>query len=326
VELLMKARPQVSLTQRQDIFRNKKVVVTGGTGSFGHVVIQQLLETPVAAVTVFSRDEEKQLDMEREYKDARLSFVIGDVRDYVRVADTVTGVDIVYHAAALKIIPTCEKHPIESIQTNLIGTLNVKKACADTKVKKAIFISTDKAVKPVNVYGMSKALAERLWLSYSAPCDTIFAAVRYGNVIGSRGSIIPYYRDLLKRREPFPITSALMTRFLITLEQAIDLVFYATLRMAKGQIFVPKIPACKITDLAVAMGGKDYPTKIVGIRPGEKIDEVLISEEEIRRTRVEKDYYVIEPHGTAQKQELQEEYTSANTSQLTVEGIKELIA
>ncbi len=321
----MKGKMQIPLRQRQEIFKDKKVVVTGGTGSFGHVVIRRILEAPVAAVTVFSRDEEKQLDMEREYKDPRLSFVIGDVRDYQRILDAVTGVDVVYHAAALKIIPTCEKHPVESIQTNLVGTMNVKKACSEAKVKKAIFICTDKAVKPVNVYGMSKALAERLWLSYSAPCDTVFAAVRYGNVIGSRGSIVPYFKELLKTHEPFPITSPLMTRFLITLEQAIELVFYATLHMEKGQIFVPKIPACKITDLATAMGGKDYPTKITGIRPGEKLDEVLISEEEIRRTRILEDYYVIEPHGTRQEQELQEEYTSANTTQLSIEGIRELI-
>jgi FlaA1/EpsC-like NDP-sugar epimerase len=315
----------MTLKERKELLDNKDILVTGGTGSFGHSIIARILETPVSSVTVFSRDEEKQLDMEREFKDSRLNFTIGDVRDYNRIADAVAEVDIVYHAAALKIIPTCEKHPSESISTNLLGSVNVKKACLEAGVSKAVFISTDKAVKPVNVYGMSKALAERAWLCIDSPCTTIFAVVRYGNVIGSRGSVVPYFKELLKRKEPFPITSPEMSRFLITLDQAIDLVFYTTLHMKNGEIFVPRIPACRVTDLAEAMGGKDYPIKITGIRPGEKIAEVLISEEEIRRTRILKGFYIIEPHGVTENQELCEEYTSENTMQLNVKEIEELI-
>lgn len=308
-----------------DFFKGKHVLITGGTGSFGHTIVRELLKLDASKVTVYSRDEEKQLDMEREHNTSRLDFVIGDIRDRVRIEDAVANADIVYHAAALKIIPTCEKHPIESINTNLVGTINVRAACQKQNVGRAVFVSTDKAVKPVNVYGMSKALAERAWLSCNSPCKTLFAIVRYGNVVGSRGSIVPYFKDLIKRGEPLPITSPRMTRFLITLEQAINMVFFATKNMRGGEIFIPRIPACKITDLAVAMGGRDYPTKIVGIRPGEKIDEVLISEEEIRRTRVSKDYYIIEPYGVVKNPELTKEYTSENTTQLNIEEIKELI-
>jgi UDP-N-acetylglucosamine 4,6-dehydratase len=322
---LITARANMTIEERNKLFDDKNVVIIGGTGSFGHFIIRKILETPVHQVIVFSRDEEKQLDMDREFKTARLKFVIGDIRDCDRVINAVVGADIVYHAAALKIIPTCEKHPTEAISTNLLGTINVKHACAKENVPKAIFVSTDKAVKPVNTYGMTKALAEKTWLSNDSPCKTVFAAVRYGNVIGSRGSIVPYFKELIAQREPLPITSPQMSRFLITLEQAINLVFFATKYMSQGEIFVPNIPACKITDLATAMGGKNYPTKVVGIRPGEKIMEVLISEEEIRRTRVLRHFFIIEPHGRLKDSELAEEFTSENTRQLNIKEIQELI-
>ncbi|HKZ94878.1 MAG TPA: polysaccharide biosynthesis protein [Candidatus Bathyarchaeia archaeon] len=308
-------------------FKGKHIFITGGTGSFGHTIVGELLKLDVSKVTVYSRDEEKQLDMEGEFSDPRLDFVIGDVRDYDRLRETIKPrTDIVYHAAALKVIPTCEKHPLEAVKTNLLGSINVRKACLEKDVGKALLISTDKAVKPVNAYGMTKALAEKIWISDMKGLSTLFSVVRYGNVVGSRGSVVPYFQNLMSQKKPLPITDRRMSRFLITLKQAINLVFKATATMVGGEIFVPKIPACKVTDLAEAMGGNDYPITITGIRPGEKIAEVLISEEEIRRTKDLEKYFVIEPHGSAKTQELLEEYTSENTTQLKIEEIKELIS
>ena len=309
-----------------DFFKGKHVFITGGTGSFGHTIVRELLNFAVSTVTVYSRDEEKQLDMEREFSDPRLDFIIGDVRDHDRLREMITPrTDILYHAAALKVIPTCEKHPSEAIKTNLLGSVNIRKACLEKTVSKALLISTDKAVKPVNTYGMTKALAEKVWISDPKALSTLFSVVRYGNVVGSRGSVVPYFQNLISMGKPLPITDRRMSRFLITLKQAINLVFKATATMVGGEIFVPKIPACKVTDLAEAMCGKDYPLRITGIRPGEKIAEVLISEEEIKRTKDLEGLYIIEPHGVTETQGLHEEYTSDNTSQLSVKEIKELI-
>ncbi len=302
-------------------FDAKSVFITGGTGSFGHHIVRELLKTKVATITIFSRDEEKQLEMSREFPDDRIKFVIGDVRDRERVFE-VLNADYVYHAAALKIIPTCEANPTEAYKTNLVGTLNVRDAAIANRVKRAILISTDKAVKPVNTYGMSKALGEKLWLIH-APL-TVLTVVRYGNVLGSRGSVVPYFTELIKQGKPIPVTHPSMSRFFLTLQEAIELVFYATTTGSGGEVFVKRSPACKITDLAIAMVGSDYPITNIGIRPGEKIAEVLISEEEIRRTEEQNEYYVVHPYDSYHSS-MKEEFTSDIARQLDVSEIISLL-
>jgi FlaA1/EpsC-like NDP-sugar epimerase len=301
------------------VFKDKSILVTGGTGSFGSFIVPELLKRDVKEVVVFSRDEEKQLDMRRKISDERLRFVIGDVRDRDSVLDALN-VDIVFHAAALKVIPTCEAFPVENFKTNVLGTWNVKQACLANCVEKALFISTDKAVKPVNAYGMAKALAEKIWLCNH---DAKFCAVRYGNVIGSRGSVVPFFKTLIERGKPLPITDPKMTRFLITLKQAVSLVFYATENMRGGEIFVPDIPAVNIVTLTHAMM-HTYRLETVGIRSGEKIHECLISEEEYPRAEQFNGVYVVHPYGS-HANSLKTEFTSANARQLTVEETRTLL-
>ena len=308
-------------TTNRDMFAGKSVLVTGGTGSFGHHIVGELLKSEASMITVFSRDEEKQWEMSKEFPDKRMKFVLGDVRDRDRVFE-VLNADYVYHAAALKIIPTCEANPSEAYKTNLLGTLNVHDACKANKVKKTILISTDKAVKPVNTYGMSKALAEKLWLPRDT--QTVFTVVRYGNVLGSRGSIVPFFRELIKQKKPLPVTHRSMSRFLLTLQQGIDLVFFATLTATGGDVFVYKSPASKITVLAKAMAGDDYPIQEIGIRPGEKISEILISEEEVRRTEERNDYYIVHPHGSYSSS-MKDEFSSDNATQLSAEEILSML-
>lgn len=304
---------------------NKTVLVTGGTGSFGNFITRELLKSGVNEVRIFSRDEEKQLKMSRKFEDERLKFIIGNVRDYERVLEATTGVDILYHAAALKIIPYCERHPVECLKTNILGTLNVKRAASECGVQNNIFISTDKASKPVNMYGMTKAVGEKIWLNKEFGSTSKFAVVRYGNVVGSRGSVVPYFRELVEKGEPLPVTHNSMTRFLITLQQAINLVFYATEEMDGGEIFVPDIPACKIVDLVEAIGGEKYPIKLSGVRPGEKIHECLIQEDEFRRIEKAGEYYVIHPYGKYECPEVRKGLTSQNARQLSVEEVRELL-
>lgn len=306
------------------VFNGKRVLVTGGTGSFGNVIVPHLLKETVKEVIVFSRDEEKQFDMRNRIKDNRLKFVIGDVRDRETVLESVDA-DIVYHAAALKIIPAMEEFPLESVKTNLLGTLNVREACLKNNVYLALFISTDKAVKPVNVYGMCKALAEKIWISPHKG-SVLLSAIRYGNVVGSRGSVVPFFLELIRHNRPLPITHPSMTRFWLTLEQAIRLVFTATEQTKGGEIFIPKCPASKITDLATAIAGKDYPIEITGIRPGEKIHETLINEEEMRRIERKRGHFVVKPYGTVHREEdYLNEYTSATAKQLNVEQLRSLL-
>lgn len=301
-----------------------KVLITGGTGSFGHMAVRELIKRDVQEIRIFSRDEEKQLDMRREIHDDRLKFVIGNVRDYEQVSEAVKNVNVIYHAAALKIIPVCEEFPMESIKTNLFGAWNVKKAAIESKVEKSIFIGTDKAVQPVNVYGACKMLGEKMWVQSQAE-HSKFSSVRYGNVVGSRGSVIPFFKELVKKQRPLLITHSDMTRFLITLQQAIDLVFYATEHMSGGEIYVSKLPACRIVDLAKVMAGDDYPLENVGIRPGEKIHEILVSEEEFRRTEEKTGYYIIHPYGRYDSGKVKEEFTSENAERLSAEGMKKLL-
>jgi len=303
------------------MFEGKSVLITGGTGSFGHHMVKELLKTNASAITIFSRDEEKQWEMSREFPDQRMRFVIGDVRDRERVFE-VLNADYVYHAAALKIIPICEANPTEAYKTNLVGTMNVRDACVANNVKRAILVSTDKAVKPVNAYGMSKALAEKVWLMRHPV--TVFTVVRYGNVLGSRGSVVPYFKDLIKEGKPIPVTHTSMSRFFLNLQEAIELVWYATMTGSGGEVFVRRSPACKIADLAIAMAGPDYPIRVIGVRPGEKIAEVLISEEEIRRTEEQNDYYIVHPYG-AYSSSMVGEFTSDTARQLGVSEIASIL-
>lgn len=302
--------------------RDKSVLVTGGTGSFGHSIVSQLLKFDPARIVIFSRDEKKQYDMQNKFEHNKLEFIIGDVRDYQRVYEAMDGIDIAYHAAALKQVPNCEFHPFEAVQTNIIGAENIRRAAIMNNVSVVVTISTDKAVKPVNVMGMTKAVQEKIMLNpKNRNQNTKFMCVRYGNVIGSRGSVIPYFKQRIKEGKFLPVTSYQMTRFLLTLEQAIELVFKATIEGKTGQLYVKKMPACRVVDLARAMSNaitkrEDYPIKEVGIRPGEKIHEVLVSEEEMHRAVETKDYYVICPHGKLKRPKLLgdiKEYTSNNT-------------
>lgn len=279
--------------------KHNRVLITGGTGSFGQYMTRFLLDTGKYYVRIFSRDEQKQEDMRRKFGNKNIDYVIGDVRDYQSVKDATEDIETVLHASALKIITTCEENPLEALKTNTLGTYNVKKACIENEVQKAILISTDKAVKPINFYGMSKAMAEKIFILNNS-VSPVFNVVRYGNVINSRGSVIPYFKQLKDIGKPLPITDKRMTRFLLPLHDAIDLVVYA---MEQGNninqncIYVPKIKSCKVTDLASAVCGKDYPTNEVGIRQGEKLHECLINEDEMTRAEDMGNFFIIRPFG-----------------------------
>ena len=314
----------------------KNILITGGTGSFGHQIVSQLLKFQPNKIVVFSRDEKKQYDMQNEFKENLdiLEFIIGDVRDYTSIYDATKNIDIVYHAAALKQVPNSENHPFEAVKTNVIGAENVRRAAIENEVEVVVAVSTDKAVKPINVMGMTKAIQERLMLNpTNGKWDTKFICVRYGNVIGSRGSVIPFFKERIEKGEFLPITNYEMTRFLLRLEEAIDLVFKATIEGETGQLFVKMMPACYVINLAKVMGkvmtGKDdYPIKEVGIRPGEKIHEVLVSEEEMRRAVETEEHYVIYPYGELKKPSLLRdlnEYTSNNTQMLEDNEIVSLL-
>ena len=303
----------------------KTILITGGTGSFGRWLTRDLLKRNPQEIRIYSRDEEKQLEMNHDFSDPRIKFIIGDVRDYDRLLEATKEVQILYHAAALKIVPMCEDHPLEALKTNTLGTVNVKKVVIRNNVERSLLISTDKAVKPINLYGMTKAIAEKIWVSNEFVTKSKFAVVRYGNVIGSRGSIVPYFNQLIKENKPLPITHSSMTRFLITLQQAVKLVFYATETMQGGEIFVPKLSACNIIDLAKVLGSENYPLEIVGIRPGEKIHECLLQEDEFRRVDETENYYVIYPPGQHDSGKINDEFTSQNAPQLSRKELAKLL-
>lgn len=280
-----------------NIFKNKVVLLTGGTGSFGNEFSEILLKNhDPNAIRIFSRGEKKQLDMANKFKDDRLRFFIGDVRDRERLHRAMTDVDIVVHAAALKQVPACEYNPIEAVLTNINGATNVIDAAIDNRVERVMAISTDKAVHPVNLYGATKMTAEKLFVqgnSYSGAGKTKFSCVRYGNVIGSRGSVIPLFLEQ-KKKGKITVTDEKMTRFWITLERGVNFVINCINKMNGGEIFVPKIASMKIMDLAEAIA-PDAEKKVVGIRPGEKIHEILLTEDEARHSKEFGDYFVIEP-------------------------------
>lgn len=292
------------------IFKDETILITGGTGSFGQYMTKWLLKNSQCnKIIIFSRDEEKQLDMRREIADERVEYEIGDVRDFPRVLEVTNDVDRAFHAAALKIIDTGELYPLEVIKTNIQGTVNVAKACWLSGVESAVLISTDKAVKPINLYGMTKGVAERVWMQYPD-----FSVARYGNVIGSRGSVIPFFQKLVKEGKPLPITSTEMTRFLLPLDRAMDTVMYAVSH--PGVIAIPDIAAASILDIAAAVGGEDYPIEIIGVRQGEKIHECLINEDESRSIE-----FMPKRFDLSESEEL----TSDKARRLTVDEIKELI-
>lgn len=322
------------------ILNNRNILITGGTGSFGHQMVKELMSYKPKTVRIFSRDEDKQHTMKGDLANEpifnKMEFVIGDVREYDRLFAVTKDIDIIFHAAALKQVPTVESHPYEAVKTNIIGAYNVVKAAVARKVKNVVAISTDKAVKPVNAMGMTKALQEKIILSDDLTKDgTKFYCVRYGNVLGSRGSVIPLWDSKIEKNRPLPITHPEMTRFLLTLSQAIDLVFYSIKNGKGGEIFVKKAPASKMVNLARAYaelktGKKNYPLEYVGIRPGEKIDEILVSHEEMRHVEEKKDHFVIKPEIEFDKKSLKksiriQEYGSGTVKPLSVEELIKLM-
>lgn len=303
------------------------ILVTGGTGSFGNRVATHLLAHDPKQIRIYSRDEKKQWEMSRHLPDFR--YIIGDVRDLPRLREAMRGVDMVFHAAALKQVPSCEDYPWEAVKTNVVGSQNVCQAAIEAGVKRVVALSTDKAVKPVNAMGMSKAMMEKIVCSQNLfQSDTVFSCVRYGNVMGSRGSVIPLFRQLIDEGKPLTITVPHMTRFMLTLDQSVDLVLHALTSARGGEIFVRKAPASTVIDLARVMcrkyskQGADHSIQVVGIRPGEKIHEVLVNEYELLRSTEDDTYYHIHPEyrvdsTVAHTDRLGHEYTSENTRRLT---------
>lgn len=323
----------------KDIFDGKVLLVTGGTGSFGHAVVDRFLKTNIKEIRVLSRDEKKQDDMRKLYQDEKLKFYIGDVRDYNAIVNAFKGVDYVFSAAALKQVPSCEFFPMEAVKTNVIGSDNVISACLANHVKKAIFLSTDKAAYPINAMGMSKALMEKNVIARSRQLgegDTVLCLTRYGNVMASRGSVIPLFLEQIKEGKPLTITNPEMTRFMMTLEDAVDLVLYAFENGKQGDLFVQKAPAATIDTLAKAvieLTGSKTGIEYIGTRHGEKLYETLVTQEEMLRASDEGGFFRIHADNRDLNYELYftkgnnkvneiESYTSHNTDRLDVEGMK----
>jgi UDP-N-acetylglucosamine 4,6-dehydratase len=324
------------------MFRDKTLLITGGTGSFGNAVLQRFLNSELREIRVFSRDEKKQEDMRLALKSDKVKFYIGDVRSYDSVLDALRGVDYVFHAAALKQVPSCEFYPMEAVQTNVLGAENVMRAAIVAGVSRCVVLSTDKAVYPINAMGISKAMMEKLMVAKSRLCDPgrlVLSATRYGNVMASRGSVIPLFLEQLRSGKPLTITDPSMTRFLMSLEESVDLVLYAFEHARPGDIFVQKAPASTVGDLAHALRGllgRDNEIKIIGTRHGEKLFESLVSREEMARAEDLGGYYRIPAdvrdlnynkyfvEGQPEIAQL-EDYTSHNTQRLTVEQVKEVI-
>ena len=324
------------------MFVDKILMITGGTGSFGNAVLKRFLETEVKEIRIFSRDEKKQEEMRIAQNNSKLKFYIGDVRDYDSVSQAMKGVDYVFHAAALKQVPSCEFYPMEAVRTNVVGTENVMNAATANGVKRLVVLSTDKAVYPINAMGISKAMAEKLMVAKARTQlegETVFCATRYGNVMASRGSVIPLFVSQLKTGRPLTVTDPNMTRFLMSLEDSVDLVLYAYEHGQQGDIFVQKAPASTVADLAQALKeifAKDNEIQIIGTRHGEKLYESLISREEMAHANDMGGYYRIPADNRdlnyakyfsegEEKVSHQDDYTSHNTLQLDVDGVKKLL-
>lgn len=322
------------------LFSNKKILITGGTGSFGRAVLRRFLNSEIREIRIFSRDEKKQDDMRHEIGDDRIKFYIGDIRDYSSISKALSGVDYLFHAAALKQVPSCEFFPMEAVKTNVIGTENVITAAIEAKVKKVICLSTDKAVYPINAMGISKAMMEKVMIANSRNVSvekTTICGTRYGNVMASRGSVIPLFLQQIKSGAPLTVTDPQMTRYLMSLDEAVNLVLFAFQNAAPGDIFVQKAPASTIGDLANAimeLYQANNPVKIIGTRHGEKLYETLLTREEMAVAEDLGQYYRIPADGRDLnydkyfidgREQVTEscEYTSHNTERLTVEQIKE---
>jgi UDP-N-acetylglucosamine 4,6-dehydratase len=324
------------------MFQNKTLLITGGTGSFGNAVLQRFLHSDFSEIRVFSRDEKKQEDMRLRLKSDKVKFYICDVRQYESVDDAMNGVDYVFHAAALKQVPSCEFYPMEAVRTNILGAENVLRASIEHGVKRCVVLSTDKAVYPINAMGLSKAMMEKLMVAKSRLSNaqnTVLCATRYGNVMASRGSVIPLFLEQLRDGKPLTVTDPNMTRFLMSLEESVDLVLYAFQNAKPGDIFVQKAPASTVGDLATALRellGRDNEIKVIGTRHGEKLYESLVSREEMARADDVGGYYRI----PADSRDLNynkyfvegqpgvstiDDYTSHNTRRLDVEQIKALV-
>lgn len=325
------------------MFNNKVLLITGGTGSFGNAVLNRFLKTDIKEIRIFSRDEKKQDDMRKKYNNHKLKFYIGDVRDYSSILNATRGVDFIFHAAALKQVPSCEFHPILAVKTNILGTENVLEAAIANGVKRVVCLSTDKAVYPINAMGISKAMMEKVMVAKSRNLDsnkTVICGTRYGNVMASRGSVIPLFVDLMGEGKAITITDPNMTRFMMTLEDAVDLVLYAFQNGNNGDIFVQKAPAATIETLAIALkellNTPDHPINIIGTRHGEKLYEALLSREEMLAAIDMGDYYRVPPdlrdlnydkyveQGDSRISVI-EDYNSHNTTRLDVDGMKKLL-
>ena len=322
-------------------FTSNTLLITGGTGSFGNAVLRRFLATDFKEIRVLSRDEKKQDDMRKKFNNSRIKFYIGDVRDYQSILAAVRGADYIFHAAALKQVPSCEFHPLEAVKTNVLGTENVLEAAIQSNVKRVVCLSTDKAVYPINAMGISKAMMEKVIVAKSrAAQDTVICTTRYGNVMASRGSVIPLFTNQIRNSQPITITDPTMTRFMMTLDDAVDLVLYAFEHGKGGDIFVQKAPAATIKTLAESLvallGVPHHPINIIGTRHGEKLFEVLLSREEMATAHDLGDYYLVPPdlrdlnygkffeQGEVKISEAPE-YNSHNTTQLEVDGMKALL-
>ena len=326
----------------KDIFLNKTLLITGGTGSFGNAVLRRFVNYPLKEIRIFSRDEKKQDDMRKVINNPKIKFYIGDVRDYRSVENAMTGVDFVFHAAALKQVPSCEFFPIEAVKTNILGTENVLEAAVKAKVQRVVILSTDKAVYPINAMGMSKAMMEKVMVARSrniAEDATLLCGTRYGNVMASRGSVIPLLIQQIKDGKPLTITDPNMTRFMMTLDDAVDLVLFAFNNGKQGDIFVQKSPASTIEILALALKelyNANNPIKIIGTRHGEKLYEVLVNREDMVKADDMGDFYRVpadtrdlnyESYFSEGNDDVGkvDDYHSHNTERLDLEGTKNLL-
>ena len=325
------------------MFSGKTLLITGGTGSFGNAVLKRFIDSKIAEIRIFSRDEKKQDDMRKRYANTKLKFYIGDVRDYQSVLNATRGVDYIFHAAALKQVPSCEFHPMEAVKTNVIGTENVLEAAIQNAVKRVVCLSTDKAVYPINAMGISKAMMEKVMVAKSRNVDdakTVICGTRYGNVMASRGSVIPLFIEQIRADRALSLTDPSMTRFMMTLADAVDLVLYAFEHGRNGDLFVQKAPAATVETLAKALtemvGKPEYPIQVIGTRHGEKLFEALLSREEMACAEDKGDYYRIPPdlrdlnyskfvEQGEEKISRTEDYNSHNTEQLDVAGMQRLL-
>lgn len=323
------------------MFDNKVLLITGGTGSFGNAVLRRFLNSDLSEIRIFSRDEKKQDEMRKEYNHPKLKFYIGDVRDYQSVFNVTRGVDFIFHAAALKQVPSCEFHPLEAVKTNVLGTENVIEAAITNGARRVVVLSTDKAVYPINAMGISKAMMEKVAVAKSRSSNrTVINVTRYGNVMCSRGSVIPLFTNQIRANQPISITDPAMTRFMMTLDDAVDLVLYAFENGQSGEIFVQKAPAATIETLAIAltdmMGKPNHEVRVIGTRHGEKLYESLLSREELVAAEDLGGYYRVPPdlrdlnygkfvdYGETSISEAVD-YNSHNTTRLDVEGMKMLL-